>query len=195
MSILDVKFIGPDFVKNNTPIELNVDDTKINPFITISQDTHIQLVLGSTLYNRLKQGVVNNDLNSDEVGLIQDYIAPCLAQWTYYEAYPFLNIKSTNKGNVKENSEWSTNSELDEIKFMRNAIRDMAEFYLKRLSKYLCDFSELFPQYNNPDPKENVLKNSKSYFTGVYTRRRAAPVDMERFYDRTRDCDNCGENY
>jgi hypothetical protein len=171
MATLKVKFISTVFLKENTTIEDNVDDTKLVPFIYTSQDTHIQQALGTTLYNRIKEGVVNNDLNIDEEDLLRDYIQPCLAQWSFYEVYPFLNFKTTNKAVSKESSEFSQPSELDEIKYMRNAIRDLAEFYLKRLTKYLCDYSTLFPEYENPDSKENLPSNSKSYFSGLYTAR------------------------
>lgn len=169
MATLKVKFVSTVYLKENTTIEDNVDDSKLVPFIYSSQDTHIQQALGTTLYNRIKEGVVNNDLNVDEEDLLRDYIQPCLAQWSFYEVYPFLNFKTTNKAVSKESSEFSQPSELDEIKYMRNAIRDLAEFYLKRLTKYLCDFSNLFPEYENPDTNENLPSNSKSYFSGLYT--------------------------
>jgi hypothetical protein len=172
MPTYNSKFISTVFLKENTTIEDNVDDTKLVPFIKISQDTHIGQVLGATFYNRLKEGVALNNLNSDETDLMKDYIQPCLAQFAYYEVYPFLNFKTTNKAISKESSEFSQPSELDEIKYMRNAIRDLAEFYLKRLSRFLCDFSDLFPEYQNPDPKDNLPKNSKAYFNGVYVQRR-----------------------
>jgi hypothetical protein len=51
---------------------------------------------------------------------------------------------------------------------MRQTIRDLAEFYLRRLNQYLCDYGYLFPEYQNPEPYENLVANSKSYFGGVY---------------------------
>lgn len=167
-----VKFVSTEFVKSVTTIEKNVDDTKITPFILSAQETHIQMALGSTFYNRLKEGVINNDLSQLETDFIIDYLKPALAHWTYYEAYPFLSIKTTNKAASKERSEFSDAAELGEIKYMRSAIRDLAEFYLKRIQKYLCDYGYLFPQYQNPDPKENVTANKKSYFSGVYMKKK-----------------------
>jgi len=195
MATLKVKFISTIYLKENTTIEDNVDDNKLVPFIYASQDTHIQQSLGSTFYNRLKSGIVNNDLNTDEEDILRDYIQPCLAQWAFYEVYPFLNYKATNKAVSKENSEWSQASELDEIKYMRNSIRDLAEFYLKRLNTFLCDYSTLFPEYESPDSKENLNQNSKSYFSGVYTQRNGsgwALGDMP-WYNQRRESGYCGD--
>jgi hypothetical protein len=163
-----VKFITVDYLKENTTINDNVDSNILVPYIYKSQDTHLQEVLGSTFYNRLKEGVVNSDLNADETALILTYIQPMVAEWTLYEVLPHLNYKFTNKSISKESSEWSTSSELSELKYLRGSIRDLAEFYSERLIKYLCDYETLFPEYQNPDDKENLRRNNKGYFNGVY---------------------------
>jgi len=189
-----VKFISTDYLKSNTVIQDNVDENILVPYIYSSQDTHIQLALGSTLYDRLKDGIVNNNLNSDELNLLRTYIQPCLAQWAFYEVFPFLNFKMTNKAVSKQSSEFSAPSELDEIKYLRNSIRDLAEFFTRRLNQYLCDYSQLFPQYLSPDPYANVIANSKSYFSGVYTSRRGLDLfpDIPTYIGNRYSCFNCG---
>lgn len=163
-----VKFISTKFLKENTTIQDNVDDDILVPFIYKSQDTHLQQVLGTTFYDRLKDGVVADDLNADETALIDDYIQNMVAEWTLYESLPHLNYKLTNKAISKESSEFSVNSELNELKYLRESVRDMAEFYTKRLQVFLCDYSSLFPEYQNPDSKENLTRSSQAYFNGVY---------------------------
>lgn len=195
MATQKVKFISTIYLKENTTIEDNVDDNKLVPFVYAAQDTHIQQALGSTFYNRLRDGIVNNNLNSDEEDFLRDYVQPCLAQWVFYEVYPFLNYKATNKAVSKESSEWSQASELDEIKYMRNSIRDLAEFYLKRLNRFLCDYSELFPEYENPDSKENLVADGKSYFSGVYTGTRTGSdwaLGTMPWYNQRRESGYCG---
>ena len=190
MANLKVKFISTIYLKENTTIEENVDDNKLVPFIYTAQDTHIQQALGTNFYNRLKSGVTLNNLTTLEDDFLRDYVQPCLAQWVFYEAYPFLNYKTTNKAVSKESSEYSQPSELDEIKYLRNAIRDLAEFYLKRLNAYLCDFGYLFPEYQNPNPYENLPANSKSYFNGVYLARRGRDLfrDVPMYVGDRYDC-------
>jgi len=163
-----VKFISLDLLKRNTTIQDNVDDDILVPFIYKAQDTKVQQALGTTFYNRLKEGVINDDLNADETTLLIDYIQPMLIEWTFYEVMPHLNYKFTNKAISKESSEWSTSSELNEIKYLDDRVRNMAEFYTKRLNVYLCDNESLFPQYQNPDDDENLKRKDTSYFSGIY---------------------------
>lgn len=190
MANLKVKFISTIYLKENTTIEENVDDNKLVPFIYSAQDTHIQQALGTNFYNTLKSGVTLNNLSTLEDDFLRDYVQPCLAQWVFYEVYPFLNYKATNKAISKESSEFSQPTELDEIKYLRNAIRDLAEFYTKRLNSYLCDFGYLFPSYQNPDPYENLVANGKSYFSGVFLQRRGRSLfpDIPTFYGDRYDC-------
>jgi len=163
-----VKFISTVFLKQNTTIENNVDDDKLTPFIYKVQDIYLHQILGSTFMTHLKDAIVNNTLTTDETFLIKNYIQNMIAEWTVYEVMPFLSNKLTNKAVSQESSEFSSPSSLDEIKFLRNSVRDMAEFYSQRLSKYLCDNITLFPTYQNPDSKENVSRNSRTYFNGIY---------------------------
>jgi len=78
----------------------------------------------------------------------------------------------TNKAVSTQSSEFSQPSTLEDIKYLRQSIRDLAEFLTKRLTKYLCDNQSLFPEYQNPDTPENLPKNSRVYTSGVYIPRK-----------------------
>ena len=185
-----VKFVSVEFIKDNSTIEDNVDNKKLVPFIYKVQDLYLQQILGTTFYNHLKDAVVNSTLTSDEENLLRDYIQPMIVEYVVYQSLPFLSNKITNKSISQENSEFSQPSGLDEIKFLRNSVRDMAEFYGKRLAKFLCDNSILFPSYNNPDDNENLRKSSKSYFTGVYIPK-SRIGGIRSVNDLSDDCEDC----
>lgn len=163
-----VQFVDVADIKANTIIEYNVDDAKIQPIILKAQQIYIQQALGSYFYDYLCTGVVSGTTSTIERDLIIDYIVPALTEAVLYEALPYINYKATNKAVVKQNSDNSTASDLSEIKYLRQGVKDMMDFYIKRLNKYLIDNSSLFPQYENPESPENVERNSKSYFNGVY---------------------------
>lgn len=168
-----VQFIDTDFLKEYSPLARNIDDDILVPSILKSQDINLQTILGSDFYERLKNGVINNDLNTDEENLIRDYIQMMLVEWTVYYTLPYLNFKLTNKSITQDSSEFGQPSGLDEVKYLRQNVRDVAEFYTKRLAKYLCDYGDqLFPIYRLNNSKENVNKKSKAYFNGVYVPRR-----------------------
>jgi len=166
--IPNVFFITTTYLREKTPIQDNVDDDLLNPFILQSQDLELQQIIGETFYDTLKNGVVNNTLNNDEDYLLRNYIQPMLAQWSFYKVYPHLLAKPTNKSISKERSEYSEPIGLDEMRYMRSAIRDTAEFYSKRLQKYLYDHSQLFPTYASSNSLDNMPKRNNNYYGGIY---------------------------
>jgi hypothetical protein len=167
-----VKFVSAQYVKESTVLEMNIDDAKITPIIIKVQDVYLQQILGSSFYNHLRDAVTNSTLNANEDALIRDYIQRFVCEYVVYEAIPYLNYKATNKAVSKESSEYSTPAELAEIKYMRSNVKDMAEFMGKRLAKYLCDNPSLFPEYQNPIHPENLPKNNKAYFNGLFIPKR-----------------------
>lgn len=58
------QLITPQYLFTWTTVDNNVDPNLINPNIVIAQDTHIQSILGQTLYWRLMNdvaiGLINN---------------------------------------------------------------------------------------------------------------------------------------
>jgi hypothetical protein len=186
-----VKFISTQYLKANTAIEQNVDDDKLTPYIIKAQETHLQKILGSSFYDYLSSAVQNATLNALEESLIRDYIQRLVAEYAFYEAYPFLNYKTTNKAISKQNSDNSNPSDLSEIKYMRSAILDMAQFYSARLAKYLCDHQSDFPQYNDRTLPENLPRDSRSYFGGIYIPRSAPSSTIRTYDDPSNECEDC----
>lgn len=166
--IPNVYFITPTYLREKTPMQDNVDDDLIVPFITQAQDLDLQQIIGETFYDTLKNGVVNNNLNNDEDYLMRNYIQPMLAQHSFYRVYPHLLAKPTNKSVSKERSEYSEPVAFEELKYMRNLIRDTAEFYSKRLQKYLYDNSSKFPTYASSNSLDNMPKRNNNYYGGIY---------------------------
>jgi hypothetical protein len=183
---MKVNFVDTKYLKANTAIEDNTDDSKLTPYIVKAQDVKLMPMLGETFYNHLVQGVVNNTLTPVEDALIRNYIQPMVAEWSYYFAYPYLSIKSTNKGAVKQNSEWSESADLKEMKFIRDDIHNIADLYSIRLR------NELHRGYvNGIYPlamcfyQDNPIKSSKASFGGIYVPRRRDDDDFLDGFVRT----------
>ena len=163
-----VKFISNTYLKENTLIEMNVDDSKLTTLIIKCQRIYLQQVLGSSYYDHLSTAISGGTLTTIEDNLIRNYVQPMVAEYVVYEALPSLTFKATNKAVVKQNSDNSTPIDLDELKFFRASVRDMAEFMGERLNKELCNNISLYPEYNNPTLPENLSRNSGTYFNGIY---------------------------
>jgi hypothetical protein len=177
-----VLFIDLEYLKNNTPIEQNVDDDKLLPHLIDAQTARIMPLLGESFYRHLEDAIENSTLTADEELLLRRYIQPALADWAYYQAYPYLGIKTTNKGQSKENSEFSSNADLNEMKYIRQDIRDIAELKNIRLVSELkrgCNFG-LYPlarvlYWDNPK------KSSKASFGGIYLERKTGVKGMDTY--------------
>jgi hypothetical protein len=190
-----VYFISTDYLKQNTPIESNVDDHKLVPFITQAEQTYLQQSIGETGLNALKDGVVNNTLTPDEQTFIRNFVQPLVAQYTFYLALPFIAYKSTNKSLSKEASEYSQPVDLTELQYIRNNVKDVAEFYQRRMVKWLLDYPGTFWWFDNPNSRDNLPKSPQAYFSGMYTPFGYGWPGIRTWvepYGATQPCNGCG---
>lgn len=155
-------------LKKSTPIQDNVDDSILAPYIVKAQDTHIQQILGTDLYNKIMDDIIANTITGDYKTLLDDYITPCLIEWSFYEVMPFIALKITNKTIGRGNAEYLAEGDLDDLKYLRNSVRDVAEFYGTRIIGYLRQYSSLFPEYQTNSGLDKIVPNSSTYFGGVY---------------------------
>lgn len=166
----NVLLVGTDKVKRLTPIQQNVEDNLIIPYIKKAQETHIQQTLGTDLFNKVVADVETNTITGVYKDLLDNYIQPCLIEWTYYEVLPYINFKMTNKSIVQGNSEFSSEVELDDLKYLRSIARDMAEFYSERLIGQLREHQTDYPEYlTNSGLDKLKPKKRANFFGGIYT--------------------------
>ena len=163
-----VLFIGTARLKKQTPIQQNVDDDLLNNYIFRAQETHIHQALGTDLYNAMKSRVINNQLTGQYKTLMDDYITNCLIEWSFYEVMPFISLKITNKSIARGNADYLAEADLADLKYLRQTVRDVAEFYGERLIGYLKENNQLFPEYLTNSGLDKIIPNSSSYFNGVY---------------------------
>ena len=178
-------FVSEQRMKQWTSLDSNVEVNEITPFIINAQDIYIQDSLGTKFYNRLKTGIVDDNLTANETTLLNEYVAPMLMQYALYLMMPSLKYKMVNKGILNGTSEETAPTSLDELKYLRQSALDMAEFYNKRLIEYLCDNPGVFPQYDAPGTEGMRPNKRNPYFSGLVT-----PRKYKSYYDEK--CDDCG---
>lgn len=177
---IEAIFITTTYIKNNTAALGYVNDDELRTFIKPAQDIYISRVLGTKLYNRLKDGVENNNLNANEINLLREYIQPALQYWTIYEWILWSNYKLTNKALSKQNSDNSNPSDLNEVNYLKSSIRDWAEYYSQRISDFLRDNTELFPQYlEGVSGYSEKSPRNDNFFFGIYIPSRLSDICPE----------------
>lgn len=165
----NVLFISEQRLKSTTAIHGNVDPQDLMPAVIAAQDTYVQSLLGTTFYNGLKSRVQAGTESADEEILLSDYIAPMLAHYALYQAFPTLAYKIFNKSVSQPTSEESQPATLEQIQYVRASVLNMAEFYRERALEYLCNsLSTVFPEYENPNVNEGMQPDKQSdYYSGL----------------------------
>jgi hypothetical protein len=158
-------FISRDDIIKFTVLNGNIDTDKFIQFIKIAQDVHIQNYLGTRLFNRLNDDIVNDDLTQPYSDLLTTYIKPMLIHWAMVEFLPYAAYTVANKGVFKHNSENSTNVDKNEIDFLIAKERDVAQSYTNRFIDYMSFNQVSFPEYN-ANSNADVFPDRDANFTG-----------------------------
>jgi hypothetical protein len=143
----------------------NIDTDKFVQFIKIAQDIHIQNYLGTKLLNKIKADIVADTLSGNYLSLLNTYIKPMLIHWAMVEYLPFAAYTIANKGVYKHGSENSESVDKNEVDFLVQKERSIAEHYTERFIAYIRNNNSLFPEYNQ-NSNGDMNHDSDSIFIG-----------------------------
>ena len=158
-------FITEKELKELTIVNGNVDPDKFRQYIDIAQEIHIQNLLGTKLYQRLQSDIIGGTLSGNYLNLLNIYVKPMTIHWAMVEWLPFAAYQINNGGVFKHQSENSVAAEKEEIDFLLQRQRDIADHYTRRFIDYICFNNNLFPEYNQ-NVNEDMHPDSKSDFAG-----------------------------
>lgn len=142
-------FITITELKRKSIIDGNLDPDKIIQFIELAQDTNIQMQLGTKLYEKLQNDIINDTLSGNYQTLVDEYIKPMLIWYTQASYIPFAAFTISNGGVYKHNSENSISAEMSEINMLVRQATDKAEFYTNRFIDHMAFNSHLYPEFTS----------------------------------------------
>jgi hypothetical protein len=149
-----------------TSVNGNLDDDKFLQYIKIAQDIHIQNYLGTDLFDKIKSDIQGGTLTGDYLTLVTSYVKPMLIHWAMVEYLPFAAYTIANKGVFKHTSENATNVEKDEVDFLIEKERNLAQYYTDRFIDYMSiNASSKFPEYYTND-SQDVSPDRQADFGG-----------------------------
>lgn len=161
-----VLFVNEDKLKSSTAINYNVDTAFLLPFLKIAQDKHLQIILGTKLYDKLQTEIAAGTLDLQYKTLVDDYIQDAIIHYALVEALPFISFQIKNGSITQKNSENGTAATRQDVDYLVQKERDSAEFYGQRIVEYLCNDSSSFPEYSqNTGADLNPISNA--YYTGI----------------------------
>lgn len=126
-----VLFITPAEVRERTSLDNNVDDNKIINAIIFAQDLTIEPLLGTVMFDEMKQQVINGTLEDKYKQLIDYHIRKTLISTVLHKITLFLIYRFNNIGVQKNNTASMSGGagkqatlSTDEIKELRNEVSE-----------------------------------------------------------------------
>lgn len=139
--------ITRDDIIRFTAVNGGVDTDKFIQFVSIAQDIHIQSMLGTQLLEKIQSDIIADNLVDPYLSLLTTYIKPCLIHFGMVEYLPHAAYTVANKGVYKHGSENSETVSKEEVDFLIEKQRQTAMHYKERFIDYVCNNSNLFPEY------------------------------------------------
>lgn len=173
----NIIFITEQTFKERTGASNAIDGKQLFPMIKVAQDIHIQPTLGSGLYNRLQEGINDDDLNLDEKSLIDNYITDALIWFTMSMLPMTMGYQLFSKGFLQKTAEDTNAPSRSDLELIESKYKSMAEFYNKRLIKYLQENYGLYELYLNPGSGVDVIFPTKQGYS--------SPFYLGGYYERT----------
>jgi hypothetical protein len=158
-------FITNQDIKRFSILDGNVDPDKFIQYIDIAQDIHIQNYLGTDLYVKLQNDIINDTLAGNYLSLVNTYIKPMLVHWATVEYLPFAAYAVSNKGVLKGTAENSESVSKNEVDYLVEQERNIAQHYTRRFIDFMSFNQSDFPEYNS-NSNGDVYPDSDANFSG-----------------------------
>jgi hypothetical protein len=163
--------ITPQFLKDNSVINDNVEDNILEAVIRIAEDKYIHPKLGSRLVERINTEIATyasgGTITAEYKTLIDDYITACVIQYSIYEYVPYT-FKFRNKGISTQTSPDSTPASVSDLGYIRESVKSTAEFYAERLISYLKNNTSLYPEYIQAQSGDITPSNNGYTGSGIF---------------------------
>jgi hypothetical protein len=166
--------IDVDYLKSRRrEIKANVSDEVFQTAIRIAQDIDVYPILGSGLFNELVGQQENDNLSALNTTLVDDYVAPALAEYAFVRGLLGNHFKITQKGVQTRHSDFSEAPEMSVLKQLIADAQNVANQYGERLINYLKDNYSSYPLYSNPGtgqsaqyPKNSAINSAGGIWLG-----------------------------
>ncbi len=163
----EVLFVNPDYLKRITQLNGGVEEAVMVPAIILAQDKYLQQYLGTDLLNKLKSDVSGGTLTGNYEILVDSYVRKATAWWSMVELMPNLYVKLDNGGLVIRTAENTAAIGPDDLHREVENARQNAQFYTTRMVEYLCNNSNLFPEYSTNSGADMLPQRTAYYQNGM----------------------------
>jgi hypothetical protein len=163
-------FITTKDIKRYSVLSGNVDPDKFIYMVEIAQDTEVQNYLGTKLLEKLQAliiaGTINDPANASYKTLLETYVKPMTIYWALVCYMPFAAYTVANGGVYKHTSESSVTVEKDEVDYLVEKYRDIAQFYTNNFIDFMVYNQNTYPEYNANTQDDTYPDTSNADFGG-----------------------------
>lgn len=169
MGTYSALLIDDEYIKQYTPLGRSMDPKEIYPFISEAQNMYIQDLLGTPLYDDIMEKTYHSPTGASYSSIewqLVDLCSKSLAYWSVYLALPHISIKMRNGGLNKPLPESTQTTDLSELRYLREEIKNLAEFWSQRVVNFLCENSNSFPLYGSSS--DDMYPSTGQYDSDIY---------------------------
>lgn len=120
----------------NSNMDTSIIDDNI---ILIAELSHLKQHLGDYFWGELRKKKQEDDLDSNETTLVNNYIKPCLAFYVKYEVLNDMQYNTSSSGVVINDDEWSDPADSTELAILKQDTFRKAEILKKDMIEWLDD--------------------------------------------------------
>lgn len=140
-------------IKKDSYIDANVSEDTIRVAGLYVQDSVIEHVIGSCLYDKIASLIEDCKIAEPDYRyyriLVTDYLFPIFAYAIQAEISIPLHFKQRNGGVVQANPDNTTGTTLPDIKYLNAFYSNKSDFYVKKAQNFLeCNWN-CFPELKN----------------------------------------------
>lgn len=143
----DVLFVTKNDIVRFTALNGNVDVDKYLQFVKFAQDSDIQNLLGTKLFEKLKADIVANTLVNPYLHVLETFVKPMTIHFAMVEYLPFAPYTIGNKGVYKHTSETGELVSGEELAHLIEKQRTLAQHYVERFIDYMNYNQTNIPEY------------------------------------------------
>lgn len=155
MSVARNFIIKQDDVRSICLPNASFDTSVFEPHIEASELQYIKPFLGKDLYYEIQTQLRTGTLTALNNTLVEIYLKPILAWYTFAKATPFMHVNTKSGGFFVNDSEYSTGASSIQRSEIYNAIIQSADSFLLKAKEYIEENDTDYPLYSNNSNIDN----------------------------------------
>jgi len=163
-------FITTQDIKRYSVLSGSVDPDKFIYMVEIAQDTEVQNYLGTKLLEKIQDliiaGTIDLPANAAYKTLLETYIKPMTIYWALVCYMPFAAYTVANGGVYKHTSESSVTVDKNEVDYLVEKYRDIAQFYTNNFIDFMIYNQNTYPEYTANTEDDTYPDTANSDFGG-----------------------------